>query len=272
MSWRSDASAADCSSADGSAAAAPASGTPDPASQPLAAELANVPAAVEALQRPGVIAIPTDTLYGEDYLYGMVRRHTLHRKFHRAHPATVCPAMKCPGGLCCPQQMHIGRTGHGHQGTARICRLVNALIFNTYLQALQRWPAAQRASPPSTPPSGASCRAHWPSASGTPSTSRATQKQSTCLAGATCVFMFALLGVLSLLRHAPDTPASDPSLQCDLAHPMQQDATTADPPGSPATATALQPAFLARVQAAAGAAAGAGHGGAAQAARCTPRR
>ena len=68
MSWRPDASAADCSPADGSAAAAPASGTPDPASQPLAAELANVPAAVEVLQRACVIAIPTDTLYGEDYL------------------------------------------------------------------------------------------------------------------------------------------------------------------------------------------------------------
>ena len=65
MSWRTDASATDSSIPDSSAAAAPASGAPNPPPQPLAAELANVPAAVEALQRAGVIAIPTDTLYGE---------------------------------------------------------------------------------------------------------------------------------------------------------------------------------------------------------------
>ena len=65
MSWQSGASAADISLPDGFATAPVPPDTPGARSQPLAAELANVPAAVQALQRAGVIAIPTDTLYGE---------------------------------------------------------------------------------------------------------------------------------------------------------------------------------------------------------------
>lgn len=66
MSWRSDGNAADLSTA---AAAEPADAA-SPRRTPLPAQLSNVPVAVQALQRSGVIAIPTDTLYGK------VQRHS----------------------------------------------------------------------------------------------------------------------------------------------------------------------------------------------------
>ena len=65
MSWRSEGNAVESSGA----VAEPPPGappvTPQPLNpEPLRAELPNVPAAVRALQQHGVIAIPTDTLYG----------------------------------------------------------------------------------------------------------------------------------------------------------------------------------------------------------------
>lgn len=73
MSWRSDRSQADSSHS-----AAQSSNEAAPASAPLLAELANVPTAVRALRRPGIIAIPTDTLYGEQPTDGPVQHGQLH--------------------------------------------------------------------------------------------------------------------------------------------------------------------------------------------------
>lgn len=85
MSWRSDGGQADSGSSAAAAQPPDAAVQPPQPSQPLPAELANVPIAVRALQRSGVIAIPTDTLYGEHVAR---RSHLVNDEFRKWQACT----------------------------------------------------------------------------------------------------------------------------------------------------------------------------------------